>query len=67
LVHSPPTINPASPKMIDFSGFMALLSFKMNDTDTEEDVHEIFNFFDRDNSEGISVDEFLFVANSMGA
>ena len=53
--------------MIDFSGFMALLSFKMNDTDTEEDVHDIFNFFDRDNSEGISVDEFLFVANSMGA
>ena len=39
----------------------------MNDTDTDEDLHDVFNFFDRDNSEGISVEEFLFVANSMGA
>ncbi len=67
LIHSPPSINPASPKMIDFPGFMAFLSFKMNNTETEEDLQEAFKFFDRDNSEGITQDEFMFMVKSMGA
>jgi calmodulin len=67
LVHSPPSINPASPKMIDFPGFMALLAFKMNNTLSDHDLTEIFKFIDRDNSEGITFDEFMFMVKSMGA
>jgi calmodulin len=66
-LHSPSSTNPASPRMIDFPGFMALIAFKMNNTETDEDLMEVFKFFDRDDTEGIREDEFLFMLKSMGA
>lgn len=67
LVHSPSSTNPSSPKMIDFPGFMAILAHKMNNTETDEDLMEIFKFFDRDDTDGINKEEFMFVLKSMGA
>lgn len=65
-LHSPSSTNPASPRMIDFPGFMALLAHKMNNTETDEDLMEIFKFFDRDDTDGIREDEFMFMLKSMG-
>jgi Ca2+-binding EF-hand superfamily protein len=37
---------------------MAILAFKMNNTETDQDLQEIFKFFDRDDTDGIREDEF---------
>ena len=46
---------------IDFQGFMGLMSRKMRETDSEEELIEVFKIFDKDGSGMISANELKIV------
>merc|ERR1719311_1028812 len=51
---------------IDFPEFLSLMSRKMKDTDTEEELIEAFKVFDRDGSGFISAMEMRHVMSNLG-
>jgi calmodulin len=51
---------------IDFPEFLTLMSRKMHDTDTEEEVKEAFRVFDKDGNGFISAAELRHVMTNLG-
>lgn len=51
---------------IDFPDFLSLMSRKMKDTDSEEDILEAFKVFDRDGNGFISASELRHVMTNLG-
>lgn len=51
---------------IDFPDFLALMAAKMKDTDTEEDLTEVFRMFDRDTSDHVTPEEFRYIVKCCG-
>merc|ERR1712071_695493 len=51
---------------IDFPEFLSLMSRKMKDTDTEEELVEAFKVFDRDGNGFISAAELRHVMTNLG-
>ena len=51
---------------IDFNEFLSLMAHKMKDSDTEEDLKEIFKVFDRDGNNLISSEDFRNIMNNLG-
>jgi len=60
-----PTTN-ADHATIDFPEFLSLMSRKMKDTDTEEELIEAFKVFDRDGNGFISAAELRHVMTNLG-
>ena len=50
----------------DFPEFLTMMSRKMKDTDTEEDIREAFKVFDRDGNQLISAAELRQVMTTLG-
>merc|ERR1719299_292259 len=51
---------------VDFPEFLSLMSRKMKDTDTEEELVEAFKVFDRDGSGLINASEMRHVMSNLG-
>merc|ERR1712025_1408860 len=51
---------------IDFPEFLSLMARKMKDTDTEEELIEVFKVFDRDGNGFISAAELRHVMTNLG-
>jgi calmodulin len=51
---------------IDFPEFLSLMSRKMKDTDSEEEICEAFRVFDRDGNGLISIEELKHVMTNLG-
>jgi len=51
---------------IDFPEFLTLMSRKMHDTDTEEEIKEAFRVFDKDGNGFISAAELRHVMTNLG-
>ena len=51
---------------IDFPEFLMLMSQKMKETDSEEDIKEAFRVFDKDSSGFISAGELSHVMSNLG-
>ena len=58
--------SPAGNGTIDFPEFVTLLSRKMKDTDSEEELMEAFRVFDEDGSGCISASALRHVMNNLG-
>merc|ERR1711967_137075 len=61
-----PQIRAASDSTIDFPEFLSLMSRKMEDTDTEEELVEAFKVFDRQGNGFISAAEIRHVMTNLG-
>ena len=55
-----------SHRTIDFPEFLTLMSRKMHDTDTEEEIKEAFRVFDKDGNGFISAAELRHVMTNLG-
>merc|ERR1719162_1099446 len=53
-------------KPLDFNGFLDLMTAKMGERDTKEDVSKVFRLFDDDRSGTISVRNLQRVARELG-
>jgi|SRR5579872_3645762 len=53
-------------RTIDFPEFLTLMSRKMHDTDTEEEIKEAFRVFDKDGNGFISAAELRHVMTNLG-
>ncbi|CAF1574739.1 unnamed protein product, partial [Adineta ricciae] len=51
---------------IDFPEFLTMMVRKMKDTDSEEEIREAFNVFDKNGNGIISIDEFRHVMTNLG-
>lgn len=51
---------------IDFTDFMSLMAAKMKDTDTDEDLTEVFRMFDRNSNDVINPEEFRYIVTQCG-
>jgi centrin-1 len=51
---------------IDFEEFLDMMTAKMSDKDTREDIHKVFNLFDDDQSGKISLRNLKRVAKELG-
>ncbi|XP_037686886.1 calmodulin-1-like [Choloepus didactylus] len=51
---------------IDFLGFLTMMSRKMKDTDSKEEIREAFHVFDEDGNEYISAAELHHVMTNLG-
>ena len=51
---------------IDFGEFLTLMSRKVNNIDTEEDIKEAFKVFDRDGNGFISAPELRYIMTNLG-
>lgn len=58
--------SPATPETIDFPEFLSLMSRKMKDTDTEEEITEALAVFDRDGNGFINAAELRHVMTNLG-
>lgn len=51
---------------VDFQEFLELMSHKMKDHDSEEEMLEAFKIFDRDNNGYVTKDDFKVIMNHLG-
>jgi len=52
--------------MIDFPEFLTMMARKMKESDSEEEIKEAFNVFDRDRNGQISAAELRHVMTNLG-
>ena len=53
-------------KQLDFEEFLDLMTARMSDKDTREDINKVFRLFDEDNSGSISIKNLRRVAKELG-
>ena len=53
-------------KQLDFEEFLDLMTARMSDKDTREDINKVFKLFDEDNSGSISIKNLRRVAKELG-
>ena len=51
---------------IDFEEFLDMMTAKMSDKDTREDIQKVFNLFDDDQTGRITLDNLTRVAEGLG-
>ena len=53
-------------KALDFEEFLDLMTARMSDKDTREDINKVFRLFDEDNTGSISIKHLRRVAKELG-
>ena len=53
-------------KQLDFEEFLDLMTARMSDKDTREDINKVFKLFDEDNTGSISIKNLRRVAKELG-
>jgi len=53
-------------KQLDFEEFLDLMTARMSDKDTREDINKVFKLFDDDNAGSISIKNLRRVAKELG-
>ena len=53
-------------KQLDFEEFLDLMTARMSDKDTREDINKVFRLFDEDNTGSISIKNLRRVAKELG-
>ena len=66
IILRPMLLNSPGNGTIDFPEFMTMMSRKMQDTDSEEEIREAFRVFDKDGNGFISAAELRHVMTNLG-
>jgi len=53
-------------KQLDFEEFLDLMTARMSDKDTREDINKVFKLFDEDNTGSVSIKNLRRVAKELG-